>query len=286
MVTFGISTAQLTSGLSPSDLAQEVESRGFDSLAFGEHTHIPVATESAMPPARIRMMASQFDPFVALAAAAAVTSRIRIGTGVTLIPEHHPLALAKTIASLDQVSRGRLFLGIGAGWNGEVENHGVAFKDRWKVTAEYIQAMRTIWREEEAEFHGQFVNFDPVWSFPKPTRPQGPPILMGASSRWSFDRIVSYCDGWMPVDQGDTVESGLEQLRISAERANKTVGQFSVAPFVPSPSAQRFEQLIGMGVDHLHLALPPGTAESQAAGLDIFAEMVNPFRAALKDNTK
>ena len=206
--------------LSPVEVGRAVEERGFDSLFVGEHTHIPVRRETAYigiddrsPPQpgegadELRKRRPDlrqnfwylYDPFVALAAAAAVTERIKLGTAICLIPERDPITLAQEIATLDQISNGRVIIGIGSGWNREeMANHGVAWKDRFKVTRERVEAMRALWTDDEAEFHGETVDFDPVWCYPKPVQEGGPPILLGQNSPRTFERIVRYCDGWIP----------------------------------------------------------------------------------------
>ena len=202
MSTFGIFTFATDYSLGPARIAREVEDRGFDSLFLPEHTHIPASRVSPYPGGGElpREYSHTHDLFVALTAAAAATSRIKLASGICLVTEHHPIQLAKAIASLDQLSGGRVVLGIGAGWNAEeMANHGVPFRDRWKILRERVLAMRRIWTEDEAEFHGEFVDFDPLWSYPKPHRPGGPPILIGASSKWVFDRIAEYADGWLPI---------------------------------------------------------------------------------------
>lgn len=186
------------------ELAIEAEARGFDSVWFPEHTHIPVSRKTPYPaggdlPQEYIHMS---DPFVSCGIAAAVTKHLIVGTGVALIPQHEPLALAKTVATLDRLSNGRFQLGVGAGWNqDEMENHGVAYGDRWKVTMERIAAMKSLWTEEEAEFHGRFVDFDPVWSYPKPATRPHPPIILGAfASDYGINRAAKHADGWIPVN--------------------------------------------------------------------------------------
>ena len=160
------------------------------------------------------------DPFVALAAMAAVTERIQLGTGICLVVERDPIQLAKQVASLDMISNGRVILGVGAGWNAEeMENHGVAFATRWKVVREKVLAMKTIWSEDEPEYHGDFVNFDKLWSWPKPVQPGGPPVWLGAQSKWAFDRVADYCDGWMPIGLMGGLGDGIEALHKACDRA-------------------------------------------------------------------
>ncbi len=202
MPRFGVVMFPTDYAIQPVELARAVEERGLDSLYFPEHTHIPTSRRTPFPGGTElpKEYAHTHDPFVALAAAAAVTSRIRLCTGICLVPQHDPIVLAKTIASLDVVSNGRFVFGIGAGWNAEeMEHHGTKYDTRWKVLRERVLAMKQIWSEEAAEFHGEFVDFDPIWSWPKPVQPGGPPILLGASSRWGFARVAEFCDGWLPI---------------------------------------------------------------------------------------
>ena len=202
MTEFGVVIFPTEYSIQPLELARAVEERGLDSIFVPEHTHIPASRRSPYPAGGElpKEYSHTYDPFVFLTACAAVTERIRLGTGICLVVERDVLTLAKEIASLDRISGGRFVLGIGAGWNAEeMENHGIEFKHRWKVVREKILAMKELWTKDEAEFHGDFVDFDPVWSNPKPITPGGPPIWMGATSKWSYDRIAEYCDGWLPI---------------------------------------------------------------------------------------
>jgi probable F420-dependent oxidoreductase len=185
MTDFGVFIFPTDYSIQPVAFAKEAEGHGFESVFFPEHTHIPTSRTSPYPGGGDlpKEYWHSHDPLVALAAVAGATETIRLGTGITLITEHDPLLMAKQVASLDVISNGRVILGIGAGWNREeMGHHGVGFKDRWKVTRERILAMREIWTAEEAEYHGEFVDFDPVWAYPKPVQKGGPPILMGAQS--------------------------------------------------------------------------------------------------------
>jgi probable F420-dependent oxidoreductase len=184
-------------------VAREVEDRGFGSLFLPEHSHIPISRDTPYPGggdlpceySRTR------DLCVALTAAAAATTTLKLASGICLITEHHPVRLAKAIASLDVLSEGRVVLGIGVGWNvEEMVNHGVQFRDRWKLARERVLGMKRLWSEDEPEFHGNFVDFDPVWSYPKPHRTGGPPVIIEANSKWVFDRVADYADGWMPIN--------------------------------------------------------------------------------------
>ena len=224
MTDFGVLMFPTDYAIAPHVLASEAEARGFESIFFPEHTHIPASRKTPWPGGAElpREYAHTHDPFVALTAAAAVTRSIKLATGICLVTERDPILMAKQVASLDLLSGGRVVLGIGAGWNvEEMANHGVGFATRWKVTRERVLAMRRIWSDEAAEFHGEFVDFDPIWSYPKPAQQGGPPVLLGASSRWSWQRIAEYCDGWMPIFQ-DTRRAGRRESTIRTAFAGPT----------------------------------------------------------------
>jgi probable F420-dependent oxidoreductase len=184
--------------ISPVKLGRAVEERGFESLFYAEHTHIPVNTQRADGRPAIGY-ARTYDPFVALAAAAAVTETLRLGTGVCLVTQRDPIITAKEVARLDHLSSGRFLFGIGAGWNREeLANHGTDPRTRMALMAERVQAMRTIWTEDEAQHHGDHVDFNPIWSWPKPTQRPHPPILVGGNGPGAEDRVLEYGDGWLP----------------------------------------------------------------------------------------
>lgn len=185
----------------PDELAIACEERGFESVWFPEHTHIPASRKTPFPGGGElpKEYSHTHDLFVALTAAAAVTKQIKVGSGICLAMERDPITMAKEVASVDQLSNGRLVFGIGGGWNAEeMENHGTPFRKRWRVLRENIEAMKEIWTKEEAEYHGEFVNFDPIWSYPKPVQSPHPPILLGTHTSNGLDRVVRYCDGWLP----------------------------------------------------------------------------------------
>lgn len=184
--------------LLPAAAAVAVEERGFESLFYPEHTHIPVDSRRA-DNRPTRDYADTYDPFVALAAAAAVTTTLRLGTAVCLVAQRDPITTAKMVASLDQLSAGRFLFGVGAGWNRtEMINHGTDPRTRMSLFAERVQAMRAIWTDDEAEYHGEFVDFAPIWSWPKPVQRPHPPILVGGNGPRTEDRVLDFGDGWFP----------------------------------------------------------------------------------------
>jgi probable F420-dependent oxidoreductase len=281
MARFGVVMFPTDYAIQPVELAQAVEERGLDSLFFPEHTHIPTSRRTPFPaggelPEEYK---HTHDPFVALGAAAAVTRRIRLGTGICLIPQHDPIVLAKTIASLDVISNGRCVLGIGAGWNAEeMEDHGTQLENRWKVLRERVLAMKKIWTEEVAEFHGEFVNFDPLWSWPKPVQPGGPPILLGAASRWGFARVAEFCDGWMPIAGTRDMKKGLAQLRSAVEAAGRDYAGIEKVLFGGPSSVEGANEALALGFDELIFWLPPAGRDEVLPRLDRYAELIRKLR--------
>ncbi len=194
------------------DLAVACEERGFESVWFPEHTHIPASRETPWPagdelPKEYIHMS---DPFVSCTAAAIATQTIKVGTGISLVIEHDPIALAKTVATVDRLSNGRFLFGVGAGWNREeMENHGTVYEERWKVLEERVKAMKELWTTDESTFHGKYVNFDRIWSYPKPVQKPHPPVILGTfGSKWGRKRVAEFGDGWIPIDvfHGDLAE--------------------------------------------------------------------------------
>ena len=199
------------------ELARAAEERGFESLFVPEHTHIPTSRRTPFPGGEPlpKEYSHTFDPFVSLMAAAAATKRLKVGTGICLIIERDTITTAKEVASLDVLSGGRFLFGIGAGWNAdEMENHGTEYKTRYKRMREQVLAMKEIWTKDEAEFHGQFVNFDPIWSWPKPAQKPHPPVLLGGESGHTLQRVVDFCEGWFPRGRArDVILAGLKDLQ-------------------------------------------------------------------------
>lgn len=280
MTDFGVFIFPTDYSIQPVELAKEAEGHGFESIFFPEHTHIPTSRTSPYPGGGDlpKEYWHSHDPLVALAAVAGATERIRLGTGITLITEHDPLLMAKQVASLDVVSNGRVILGIGAGWNREeMGHHGVAFKDRWKVTRERILAMREVWTAEEAEYHGEFVDFDPVWAYPKPVQEGGPPILMGAQSKWSFDRTVEYCDGWMPIVMREDPRPMLEELRAAADRAGRSMDTIQLSAFGVGADEELVSGLIESGFERLIFWLPSEASDKVLPMVENYAKLAEKF---------
>lgn len=268
--------------IQPVELAQAIEERGLDSLFVCEHTHIPANRVSPWPGGGElpKEYWHTLDPFVALAAAAAVTKRIKLGTGICLVVERDPIQLAKEVASLDLISNGRVILGVGAGWNAEeMANHGVDFKSRWKIVREKVKAMRAIWTQEEAEYHGEYVNFDRMWSYPKPVQAGGPPVWLGAQSKWAYPRVIDYCDGWMPIGFMPGLEQGIETLRQECAKAGRDFASLDKAIFAAPTDEARSTELLKCGYTHLMYPLPSEQRDKVLPLLDKYAAMARRLRS-------
>jgi probable F420-dependent oxidoreductase len=263
----------------PDDLARACEERGFESLWFPEHTHIPASRRSPWPLGGDlpRDYWHTHDLFVSLMAAAAATRTIKLGSGICLVIERDPIVLAKEVASVDQLSNGRLLFGIGGGWNAEeMEHHGTPFQRRWKVLRERIEAMKAIWTEEAAEYHGEFVNFDSIWSYPKPQQKPHPPILLGTLSTQGLQRVVRYCDGWIPAAvQPQELKAAMSTLRALAEQAGRNPREIPVSIFgVPhdEPLLRQYQEL---GVERAVFALPSEGRDQVLPLLDQHARLLS-----------
>ena len=273
MTTFGLMIFPTDYAVEPAVLGKAAEGFGFDSLFFPEHTHIPTSRKSPWPGGDElpKHYWHAHDPFIALTAVATATKDLKLGTGIALVTERDPILMAKQVASLDFLSKGRVLLGVGAGWNAEeMENHGVDFFNRWKVLRERVLAMKEIWEKEEAQFKGDFVNFDPMWSYPKPNQKHGPPVLLGASSKYVFARIAEYGDGWFPlyqdakrVSRGGAINyvEGISKTRKAwQEEGREGDPDFSI--FGVPPKSDIVNQLIEDGFNRIIFGLPAADADT------------------------
>jgi probable F420-dependent oxidoreductase len=257
------------------DLAPRVEGLGFESLWVSEHSHIPVATASQWPGGEgmPRFMSRFLDPFLSLARAAAVTERIRLGTGIVLLPQRDTIQVAKEVSTLDFHSGGRVFLGVGAGWNREeLLNHGVDPAHRFRKMAEQVRAMKAIWTHDEAEFHGDVVAFDPIQMWPKPVQRPGVPVLVGGEGPTVLDRVIAYSDGWIPNDHPELPERAAELHRRLAERGRDPL---PVTAFAVRPVAERVELLAGAGIERCVFNLPGGDSATVLARLEQIAALLD-----------
>ena len=266
----------------PDELARVLEERGFESLWVPEHTHIPASRLSPWPGGADLPQEywHSYDPFVALSAAAAVTTKLKLGTGICLIVERDPITTAKEIASLDMLSDGRFMFGIGGGWNAEeMENHGTNYRRRWRLLRERILAMKAIWTEDEAEFHGEFVNFDKLWAYPKPVQKPHPPIFMGGDGPTTFNRVVDFCDGWMPIAGRPGQEGSLAEkialLRRQAEEAGRDPASLPISLYwMGRPGEDTIERVEEAGVDRIIFGLPSAQRDEVMPRIDQCAELI------------
>jgi probable F420-dependent oxidoreductase len=260
------------------DLAREAEQRGFESLWVPEHTHIPASRRS--PFAGGAQLPKEYwhtlDPFVALMAAAAATKRLRVGTGICLIIERDTITTAKEVASLDLLSGGRFLFGIGGGWNAEeMEDHGTAFKTRFQKMREQVLAMKEIWTKEEPKFGGDFVNFDPMWSYPKPVQKPHPPVLLGGESGYTLQRVVDFCEGWFPRGRNpQAVFDGLADLTLRAAKAGRDMKTISVSVFGAAPDRAVLDRFAGAGVTRAIFRLPSEGRETVLPLLDQWTKLI------------
>jgi probable F420-dependent oxidoreductase len=264
---FGVLTFVTDEGIGPVELGQALEQRGFESLFLAEHTHIPVDAQTPYPMGGPipRKYYRTLDPFVALTAAAVATKTLVLGTGITLIPQRDPIVTAKEVASLDLVSQGRFRFGVGVGWlREEIANHGVDPKVRGRVVDERLGAMIEIWTQEKPEFHGEFVDFDPIYSWPKPVTKPYPPLYVGGGSA-SFQRVKRLDAGWISISpSADALSGELEELRGVAGRdvpvINMHIGE--------QPTAKDVEGYRDLGVEHVLVELPTEPRDQTLRRLD------------------
>jgi probable F420-dependent oxidoreductase len=260
-------------GMSPDELARGVEERGFESLFLPEHTHIPVsrATPYGGGGDLPREYWHTLDLFTALAVVAYVTERIKVGSGVCLITQRDPIVTAKEVAAIDRISAGRFLFGIGAGWNiEEMENHGTDPKTRFRRMRESVEAMKAIWAEDEAEYHGKIVDFDPIWCWPKPVQKPHPPILVGGRGEKVLDRVVAYGDEWIPnrITSPEDLGERIAELQRKAEAAGRD--PIPVTVFGAKAEVRLLERLRDAGVTRSLFYLPaaePGEVERSLDGL-------------------
>jgi probable F420-dependent oxidoreductase len=265
-------------GIDISELARAAEERGFDSLLLPEHTHIPTSRRTPYPGGGElpKCYSHTHDPFVALSFAAAATSKILLGTGICLVPQRDPIVTAKSIASLDRLSNGRFLFGIGGGWNvDEMENHGARYETRFKLMRERILAMKALWTQEEASFHGEMVNFDPVWFYPKPMQRPHPPILLGGSSDHTIKRVVEFCDGWLPIARtGFNAREAVARLRQAAAAAGRDFSTLSITTFAAPPEASVLAEYREAGIQRSILAIPDLSRDEILGVLDQYARLI------------
>jgi probable F420-dependent oxidoreductase len=265
-------------GIEVGELARALEDRGFESLFLCEHTHIPVSRRSPFPSGGElpKRYLNTHDPFVALSFAAATTKTLRLGTGICLVTERDPIVTAKLVASLDHFSGGRFEFGVGAGWNAEeMENHGTHFETRFKLLRERVLAMKALWTKDEAAFHGDFVNFDPVWCYPKPLQRPHPPILLGGESDHTLKRVVEFGNGWFPRPKADfDAKVAIGRLRQAAEAAKRNPADFSVTLFRVKPDKGVLDGYRAAGITRALFDVPDQGRDQVLRLLDQYAALL------------
>ena len=261
----------------PDEVARAAEERDFESIFFIDHTHIPVRRTTPYPLGGDlpKDYYHNHDLFVAMSYAAAATKKIKIGSGICLVIERDPFTLAKEVASLDFLSNGRVIFGIGAGWNREeMEDHGTQFGTRWKLLRERIEAMKAIWRDDEAEYHGELVDFEKTWSWPKPVQKPHPPILLGGHGEKAFDRVIRYCDGWMPIAEVQrNLVPDIGELRERSRKAGRDPQTISVTVFGAPTDPKALAALTEAGVERVVFGLPNAGADKVLPALDRLAKL-------------
>lgn len=262
----------------PDELAKAAEERGFESIFFPEHTHIPTSRRTPYPLGGElpKEYSHTLDPFVAMTMAAGATKKLKVATGICLVTQRDPIVLAKEVASLDLASKGRVIFGIGGGWNAEeMEDHGTAFKSRWKLLRERIEAMKALWTSDEASYHGEFVDFDPVWSWPKPVQKPHPPILLGSHGPHGMRRVIRYGDGWLPnAGPGVDLPKQIAELRLLAEEAGRDPKTISITAFAAPPDRKILDQQEAAGAERAVFFLPPAGTDTVMPLLDQYAKLI------------
>jgi probable F420-dependent oxidoreductase len=275
-VKFGIQMFATDEALDSATLAQMVEERGFESLFLPEHTHIPASRRTPYPPGGElpREYYRTVDPFVGLSTAAAATKSLKVGTGICLVVQRDPIITAKEVASIDHLSGGRFLFGVGAGWNEEeMEDHGTNPRGRWKLMRERIEAMKEIWTKDEASYHGEYVNFDSIFSWPKPVQKPHPPILVGGNGPKVRDRVVAFGDEWLPNRLGDEerFRNRMVKLQAQARDAGREIRvTLAIAPTEPD-KIKWYEEV---GVHRCLYWVPPAGRDVVERALDKYTPLV------------
>ena len=280
----GISTFVTDEGIRPADLGQALEDRGFESLFVAEHTHIPVKRETPYIPNREmywpayselpRIYYRTIDPFVTLTAVATVTRRLLVATGVALAVEREPINFAKQVASLDLLSGGRVLVGVGAGWNREeMRNLGTDPRTRMALMRERVLAMKEIWSKDASEFHGDFVDFDPIRSWPKPMQRPHPPVLVGGDGPGVIDRVLEYGDGWVPILAKSVPALAKRMTELWDRACDAGRAHIPVSVYGVPPDAKVLDELAEAGADRVLLQLPTSPRDDSLTELDRFARL-------------
>ena len=275
---YGVSMFPTDYSIDPAELAVAAEERGFESLWFPEHSHIPLSRKSPWPGGTElpKQYYDCMDPFIALATAASMTKTIKLCTGICLIIQRDVLQLAKEVATLDQLSKGRAILGIGAGWNAEeMADHSTAFETRMSLMEERVAALKIIWTESKPEFSGKFVNFEPMMTWPKPIQKPHPQILIGGGFPHAAKRAISYGDGWMPIGgRGWNVVETLPKFRQMAAEAGRNPDDLGITIFGATDDAAMLKGYRDASVNRTVFNLPSASREEILPLLDQYAVMM------------
>ena len=259
-------------------LAVAAEERGFDSIWVPEHTHIPSNRLTDYPAGGElpREYSHTLDPFVALGIAAGVTERLKLATGICIAVEHHTLTLAKTVATLDHVSGGRVLLGLGGGWNREeMENHGVQYASRFRKLEEQMQALKVIWTEEQASFHGEFEQFDKIWSWPKPAQAPHPPMYLGGSTDHTLRRVARFAQGWLPITtNADAIVAKIPKLDALAREQERDPESIAISIFAAPPKDEVVMKCRDTRAERIIFQVPPQDETETLRRLDRYARWI------------
>jgi probable F420-dependent oxidoreductase len=262
--------------ITPAELAVALEERGFESLWVAEHSHIPVSRKTPFPGGGDlpKMYYDVMDPFVCLAAAAAVTKRLKVATGVCLLIQRDTIQTAKQVASLDQISKGRFLFGIGGGWNlEEMNNHGTDYAHRFQLLREKVEAMKEIWTQEKAEYHGKLVSFDPIFAWPKPVQKPHPPVHVGGAFPGGARRAIRYGDGWVPILGPDVMAKHVGEFRKLAREAGRDPAKLEVSLYGFPVDGERVKRARDAGADRVVFFAPPFGRDEACKWLDSAARL-------------
>jgi probable F420-dependent oxidoreductase len=285
MLNFGASMFFTDYSMAPGELGTALEDRGFESVWAPEHSHIPLSRKTPFPAGGDlpKKYYDAMDPFVTLTMAAAATKKLKVGTGVCLVAQRDPIQTAKLVASIDQVSGGRFLFGIGNGWNrDELEDHGIDFAQRHKVARERVEAMKAIWTQSKAEYHGEFVNFDPMMTWPKPVQKPHPPVIVGGAFPYSARRAIRYGDGWIPqASRGAYAEIAdmIPEFRKMATEAGRDPKSIDITVWFPKQDADLMKRYQDLGVSRVVFNLESEKGDTILPVIDGWAALMRQVNA-------
>jgi probable F420-dependent oxidoreductase len=272
---FGVSMFMTDYAIGAADLARALEERGFESLWNPEHSHIPLSRKTPFPGGGElpKMYYDAMDPFVTLSVAAAVTTKLKVGTGVCLVIQRDTIQTAKLVASIDQISKGRFLFGIGGGWNqDEMEDHGTVYATRFKKMREQIEAMKVIWTENKPEYHGEIVDFPPMMTWPKPVQKPHPPVILGGAFPHAARRAVRYGNGWVPIaGRGGSLADWLPAFKEMLAEAGRSLDEVPITMFGAPQDVDQLKRWRDMGVARVVAGCPPEPADKTLPLLDKWA---------------